>query len=59
MKRLRNIEGKNKDLLDAIIEQGEKQLDAAEKQKESKLRIIEKEDKLEYLQDKIVKGKIL
>ena len=57
MKRLKA--SKNKDPLDAIIEQGGKQLDAVEKQKESKLRIIEKEDKLEYLKDKIVKAKIL
>ena len=42
MKRLKNIEGKNKELLDAI-----------EKQKKNKPEITEKKDKIEYLEDKI------
>ena len=51
MKRLKNIEGKNKDQLDAIKDQGEKQLDAIEKQKENKLKMVEK-DEIVYLEDK-------
>ena len=65
LKRLKNIEGKNKDQLDAIKEQGEKQLaaikdqgkkqlDAIEKQKENKPKITEK-GKIVYLKDKINK----
>ena len=54
LKILKNIEGKNKDLLDAIKDQGEKQLDAIEKQKENKPKIIEK-DNIAYLEDKIDK----
>ena len=65
LKRLKNIEGKNKDQLDAIRDegekqldaiknQGEKQLDAIEKQKENKLKITEK-DKIVYLENKIDK----
>ena len=53
LKRLKNIEGKNKDQLDTIKDQGEKQLDAIkdqgkkqldpiEKQKENKPKIIKK-----------------
>ena len=53
MKRLENIEGKNKDQLDAIKNQGEKQLDGIEIQKE-KRKITEK-DKIVYLEDKIDK----
>ena len=34
MKRLKNIEGKNKNQLDATKDQGEKQLDAIKKQEE-------------------------
>ena len=52
MKRLKNIEGKNKDQLDAIKDQGEKQLDAIEKQEENKLKMAEK-DEIVYLEDKI------
>ena len=53
LKRLKNIEGKNKDQLDAIIkDQREKLLDAIEKQKENKLKMIEK-DEIVYLEDKI------
>ena len=52
LKRLKNIEGKNKDQLDAIKVQGEKQLDATEKQKENKLKMVEK-DEIVYLEDKI------
>ena len=52
MKRLKNIEGKNKDQLDAIKDQVEKQLEAIEKQKEKKLKMVEK-DELVYLEDKI------
>ena len=62
---MKNIEGKNKDQLDAIRDegekqldaiknQGEKQLDAIEKQKENKLKITEK-DKIVYLENKIDK----
>ena len=36
LKRLRNIEGKNKDQLDAIKDQGEKQLNATENSKVKK-----------------------
>ena len=54
LKRLKNIEGENKDQLDAIKDQGEKQLDAIKdqgkkqldaikKQKENKSKIIEKD----------------
>ena len=63
LKRLKNIERKNKDQLDAIKDQeekeleaikdqGEKQLDAIEKQKENKPEITEK-DKTVYLKNKI------
>ena len=38
LKRLKNIEDKNKDQLDAIKDQGEKQLDSIEKQKENLLK---------------------
>ena len=54
MERLKNIEAKNKDQLDAIKDQGEKQLGATEKQKENKPKIVEK-DKIVYLEDKINK----
>ena len=65
MKRLRNIESKNKDQLDAtkdqeekqleaIKGQGEKELDAIEKQKKNKLKIIEKYKRV-YLENKIDK----
>ena len=50
LKRLKNIEGKNKDKLDAIKHQKEKQLDAIEKQKESRLKTTEKNEIL-YLED--------
>ena len=53
LKRLKNIEGKNKDQLDVIKDQGEKQLDATEKQKENKPKINEKDEKLVYLRDRI------
>ena len=52
MKRLKNIEGKNKDQLDAIKDQGENKLDAIEKQKENKLKMVEK-DEMVYLEDTI------
>ena len=62
LKRLKSIEGKNRDQLDAIKDQGEKQLDAIkdqgekqldviEKQTENKLKMVEK-DEIVYLQDK-------
>ena len=65
LKRLKDIESKNKDQLDAIKDQGEKQLDAIkdqgrkqldaiEKQKENKQKTIEK-DEIVYLEDKIDK----
>ena len=65
LKRLKNIEGKNKDQLDAIKEQGEKQLDAIgdqgkkqldaiERQKEINPKTIE-EDETVHLEDKIDK----
>ena len=54
LKRLKNIEGKNKDqldaikdqgekLLDVIKDQGEKQLDAIEKKKKNKIKMVEKD----------------
>ena len=52
MKRLKNIEGKNRDQLDPIKNQGEKQLDAIEKRKENKLKMVEKYQ-IVYLEDKI------
>ena len=52
LKRLKNIEGKNKEQLDEIKHQGERQLDAIEKQKENKLKTTEK-DKIVYLRDEI------
>ena len=63
LKRLENIEGKNRDQLDAIKDQGkkqldpikdqgERQLDTIEKQTKNKLKIDEK-DKTVYLEDKI------
>ena len=52
LKRLKNIEGKNKDQLDAIKDQGEKQLNAIERQKENKLKMVEK-DNIMYLEGKI------
>ena len=63
LKRLKNIEGKNKDQLDAIKDQGEKQLDAIknqgekqldaiERQKQNKLETTEK-DEIVYLEEKI------
>ena len=52
LKRLKNIEGKNKEQLDEIKHQGERQLDAIDKQKENKLKIIEK-DKIVYLRNEI------
>ena len=45
---LKNIEGKNKDQLDAIRDEGEKQLNAI-KQKKNKIKIIEKDEKIVYL----------
>ena len=44
LKRLKNIEGKNKDQLDATKDQGEKQLDAIKKQKENTLKMVEKDE---------------
>ena len=55
MKRLKNIEGKNKDQLHASKDQGEKQLDATEKQKENKLKMNKEDDKIVHLEDKIDK----
>ena len=52
LKRLKNIEGKNEQNIEAIKDHGEKQLDAIEKQKENKPKIIEN-DEIVYLEDKI------
>ena len=63
LKRLKNIEGKNKDQLDVIKDQGKKQLnvikdqgkkqlDVIEKQKENKPKVTER-DKIVYLKDEI------
>ena len=52
MKILKNIEGKNSNQLDAIKDQGEKQLDTMEMQTENKLKMVEK-DEIVYLEDKI------
>ena len=52
LERLKNIEGKNKDQLNAIKDHGEKQLDAIKKQKGNKLKIVEK-DEIVYLKDRI------
>ena len=52
MKRLKNIDGKNKDQLDAIKDDGEKQLDAIEKQKENKPKMVEQYE-IAYLEDNI------
>ena len=54
LKGLKNIEGKNKDQLDAIRDEGEKQLNAIE-QKKNKIKIIEKDEKIVYLRDGINK----
>ena len=54
MKIQKNIEGKNKDQLDTIKDQGEKQLDAIERQKKNKRKTIEMY-KIVYLEDKIDK----
>ena len=54
LKRLKNIEGKNKDQLEAIKDQGEKQLDAIEKQNENKLKMVEK-DEIALLENEIDK----
>ena len=45
MKRLKNIEGKNKDQLDEIEYQGKTQLDAIEKQGKKNLEAISKQEK--------------
>ena len=45
LKRLKNIEGKNKDQLDQIEYQGERQLDAIEKQGKKNLEAINKQKK--------------
>ena len=50
MKRLKNIEGKNKKQLDAIKDQEEKQLEAIEKQKKNKIKTTGK-DKIVHLED--------
>ena len=55
MKKLKNIEDKNKDQSDAIKDQEEKQLNAIEKQKKTKLKIIEKDEKMVYLRDRMNK----
>ena len=52
MKRLKNIEGKNKDQLDAIRDQGENQLDATKRQRENKTKTNEN-DEIVYLENKI------
>ena len=44
LKRLKHIEVKNKDQLDAIKDQGEKQLNVTEKQKANKPKTIEKDE---------------
>ena len=51
LKRSKNIEGKNKQQLDAIKDQRKKQLDVIERQEENKPKIIE-EKKIVYLEDK-------
>ena len=50
LKRLKNIEGKNKKQLDAIKDQEEKQLEAIEKQKKNKIKTTGK-DKIVHLED--------
>ena len=45
LKRLKNIEDKNKDQLDAIKDQGEMQLDAIKDQGEKQLDAIERQEK--------------
>ena len=52
LKRRKNIEGKNKEQLGEIRHQGERQLDAIEKQKKNKLKTIEN-DKTVFLRDEI------
>ena len=52
LKRLKNIEGKNKDQLDAIKDQGENQLDAIKNQGK-KLKMDEEDHKIVYLKNKI------
>ena len=57
LKRLKNLEGKSKDPLDTIKDQGEKQLDAIKNQGEKQLKAIErqKENKPKIIKkDKIV-----
>ena len=49
---MKNTEGKNKDQSDTIKDQGEKQLDAIEKQKENRSKTVEKNE-IVYLEDKI------
>ena len=48
---MKNIEGKNDQKLDAIKDQGKKQLNVIDRQKENKPKIIE-ENKIVYLEDK-------
>ena len=45
LKRLKNIEGKNKDKLDEIEYQGQKQVGAIEKQGKNNLKSINKQEK--------------
>ena len=54
LKRLKNIEGKNEQQLQAIKDQGKKQLDVIERQKENTPKIIG-ENKILYLKNKIDK----
>ena len=57
MKRLKYIEGKNKDQLDAIGDQGEKQLDAIKYQEEKNLKAISKQKK--QLKKSIIKKELI
>ena len=55
LKRLKDIEGKNEQQLEAIKDLGEKQLNAIEKQNKNKAKTIEKDDKILYLREGIDK----
>ena len=52
LKRLKNIEGKNKDELDEIEYQGKRQLDAIKEQGENNLEAINKQEKQLKIKDK-------
>ena len=58
MRRLKNIEGKNEQQLEAIRDEEKKQLDLIKNQREKKLDAIERQkegDEIVYLKDKIDK----